>query len=438
MNSSELMAIMQAKNLICQYKLCNKGDTGDFGPTGPTGVVGGTGPLGPTGPAGTATNTGATGPTGPSGEIGPTGWTGPAGSTTNTGATGPTGEIGPTGATGGTGSTGPIGPTGAPSSGSNIVASYYSMSTQPIGETGISPPTVFSYNNTVLEEGISLVSGTRLTVTKTGTYEVWYSIQLHRTTGGSNVNTYIWIRKNGVDIPDTNGRVATNSNNSDTLPIVPYILSLNAGDYIEFVSQASGSDVQAYSLGSDAVEAGPAIPSIIVGMKQIATDIGATGATGPTGLIGPNGLTGPTGPAGSTSNTGATGPTGPMATSSSFAIGNVLRVDAINGNDSTASVNGPPYLTVDAAIAAATSGTTIWVHSGTYTLAAPITLPEGVCLRGQNVQTTTIQYTATANTTLLTMGENTRVEDVTLKLTSAGHYTLQGFVFPGNTIPFRV
>jgi hypothetical protein len=39
----------------------------------------------------------------------------------------------------------------------------------------------------------------------------------------------------------------------------------------------------------------------------------------------------------------------------------------------------------------------------------------------------------TANTTLLTMGENTRVEDLTLKLTSSGHYTLKGIVFGGTT-----
>ncbi len=164
---------------------------------------------------------------------------------------------------------------------------------------------------------------------------------------------------------------------------------------------------------------------------------GDTGDQGPRGDTGPQGATGPsdgpTGPTGPTGPEGPEGPVGPSPPASSFAIGNVLRVDAVNGNDSTASVNGPPYLTVGAAVAAATSGTTIWVHSGTYTLAAPITLPDGICLRGQNTQTTTIQYTATANATLLTMGENTRVEDVTLKLTSAGHYTLKGIVFPGNT-----
>ena len=39
----------------------------------------------------------------------------------------------------------------------------------------------------------------------------------------------------------------------------------------------------------------------------------------------------------------------------------------------------------------------------------------------------------TANTSLITMGENTRLENITMKLTSAGHYTLTGLTFPGTT-----
>jgi hypothetical protein len=128
------------------------------------------------------------------------------------------------------------------------------------------------------------------------------------------------------------------------------------------------------------------------------------------------------------------GPTGSSTASSSFGIGKVLRVDSIYGNDATASVGGSPYLTVNAAVAAATSGSTIWVHSGTYNLSAGLTLPAGIALRGQNTQTTTIQMLGvTADTTLLIMGENTRVEDVNLKLTSASHYTLKGIVFGGST-----
>jgi hypothetical protein len=124
--------------------------------------------------------------------------------------------------------------------------------------------------------------------------------------------TYIWLRINGQDIADTNGRVETKSNTSDSLPIVPYILNLNAGDTVSFVGQTNGSvdtDVQALMVIN---VPGPDIPSIIVGIKQIAADIGTTGPTGYQGLQGITGLQGPTGLQGSTGVTGTvgTGPTG--------------------------------------------------------------------------------------------------------------------------------
>jgi hypothetical protein len=123
-----------------------------------------------------------------------------------------------------------------------------------------------TFNNVGYERFVSVVSSTRITVSKTAVYEAYYSIQIHRTSGGSPVYVYIWLRKNGLDVPDTNGRVAINSNNGDSLPIVPYILSLNAGDYIEFVVQADDADVQ---LLTTTPTIGPRIPAIIAGIKEI-------------------------------------------------------------------------------------------------------------------------------------------------------------------------
>ena len=67
-------------------------------------------------------------------------------------------------------------------------------------------------------------------------------------------------------------------------------------------------------------------------------------------------------------------------------------------------------------------------------MSAGITVPTGVSIRGRSLQTCTLQMlNVTANTTLLTMGTDTRVEDLTINLTSAGHYTLKGVVFGGTT-----
>lgn len=61
-------------------------------------------------------------------------------------------------------------------------------------------------------------------------------------------------------------------------------------------------------------------------------------------------------------------------------------------------------------------------------------MPPGCSLRGVSLLTVTIrQQNVTTNTTLLTMGENSRVEDVNLLLTSANHVNLVGVAFPGTT-----
>lgn len=163
------------------------------------------------------------------------------------------------------GTQGPQGPAGPPGDlSTNPVGSYYSTATQDISSTGT---TIWSLNSTVLERSVSVVSGTQITVAVSGIYEIYYSAQVHRTSGGSPVYIYVWLKKNGSDEPQTNGRISVNSNNGDTLPIVPYIIQLNAGEYVEFASRAS--DINCQILAVDPAPYGPAIPSLIVGIKRI-------------------------------------------------------------------------------------------------------------------------------------------------------------------------
>jgi hypothetical protein len=182
---------------------------------------------------------------------------------------------------------------------------------------------------------------------------------------------------------------------------------------------------------------------------------GATGAPGPIGPKGDTGLPGPTGPRGATGAccrgpTGPAGPTGPPGGPTGpqglrgdtgpqgplgiTELGNAAIVDAIYGNDSTASVGGLPYLTINSAVNAVSSGQTVWILPGTYNLSSGITMTNGTSIRGLSLQTVVIQMlNVTADTTLITMGENCRIEDVTLKLTSLQHHTLKGLVFGGTS-----
>jgi hypothetical protein len=125
-------------------------------------------------------------------------------------------------------------------------------------------------------------------------------------------------------------------------------------------------------------------------------------------------------------------------------LGNTVVVDGVNGNDLTGTVNGLPVATVEQglalALAAAPTPITVWVAPGTYTLASAttgITIPDGCSIRGLSLQTTRIVMVGTnpgSTVTLLTMGENSRVEDLSLTLTSTNATTnLIGINMPGTT-----
>lgn len=125
-----------------------------------------------------------------------------------------------------------------------------------------------------------------------------------------------------------------------------------------------------------------------------------------------------------------------IAPGGGLATGNMLWVDAVSGNDSTATRGnaGLPFLTVEGALAAALSGDVITVRPGTYNVATTLTLPTGVGMRGYSRENTLIQkLLVTADTTLLTMGEQSSIQDLSFKLTSAGHHTLKGVLWPGTT-----
>jgi hypothetical protein len=80
-------------------------------------------------------------------------------------------------------------------------------------------------------------------------------------------------------------------------------------------------------------------------------------------------------------------------------------------------------------------GVTCWILPGTYALTAGLTIPNTCAMRGLNTQTTRISWDASVpggTATLLTMGDNTRLEDLTLSLTSTNATTnLVGVTLPG-------
>jgi hypothetical protein len=152
---------------------------------------------------------------------------------------------------------------------------------------------------------------------------------------------------------------------------------------------------------------------------------GPTGATGWTGPTGPTGYTGYTGESGPTGATGWTGPTGP--TGASPPTGNTLTVDAVYGDDTlgAASRYVNHFKTISAALALAVSGEQVLIHAGVYN--ETLNIPAGVALRGASSLSVVVQQLGVvASTTLVTLNNLSRIEDVTMTLTSPANVNLVG------------
>jgi hypothetical protein len=114
-----------------------------------------------------------------------------------------------------------------------------------------------------------------------------------------------------------------------------------------------------------------------------------------------------------------------------FLQGNLIRVDQVFGSDSLGARNGTPFVTIHGALNAASYGDIVQLFPGTYN--ESFIIPSGVSIIGINSNAVIISQNVTTATDLVTMGENSRLENVTLSLTSSSHVQLRGIVFPGTT-----
>jgi len=121
----------------------------------------------------------------------------------------------------------------------------------------------------------------------------------------------------------------------------------------------------------------------------------------------------------------------PLATQQSCPQ-NTLCVSPSLGSDTFGTVGGYPFATIGAALAAASSGQTVFLSSATYT--ETLTIPAGVTVAGVNSHTVIIrQVNPVADCDLVTMGTGTSLEEVTLQLTATSHVQLRAVVFPSGS-----
>ena len=136
-----------------------------------------------------------------------------------------------------------------------------------------------SINTTDISNGVSISGSTNPfnTYIKTeniGVYDIQFSAQLEKTSTGNTSIAYIWLRKNGVDLAETNTIVEL-SQNGKGVAAWNWFVNSAANDYYQIMWAADRTDVQ---LAATTPALGPAVPSLIVTVNRVDQFLSNTGS----------------------------------------------------------------------------------------------------------------------------------------------------------------
>lgn len=136
--------------------------------------------------------------------------------------------------------------------------SFYDTTTQ----TAAAANTAYAMtlNTTAEANQIAVVSGSRITFKNRGTYNIQFSAQLDQSSGATH-HVYIWMRKNGVDIPDSAGVIALQGTSAETIASWNFIVTVLGNDYIQIMWAVE--NVAVALTATPATAFCPAIPSVI-------------------------------------------------------------------------------------------------------------------------------------------------------------------------------
>ena len=130
-----------------------------------------------------------------------------------------------------------------------------------------------TFNTTDFSNGVTVASGSRITVADAGIWNLQFSIQFTNTTNASQ-DVDVWFRVNGTNVANSNSRFgfAPRKGVGDPYHIIAamnYFVSLNATNYVEIMWRPTdvGVSIEQYAAGTSPTR--PAVPSAIVTMSFV-------------------------------------------------------------------------------------------------------------------------------------------------------------------------
>lgn len=166
---------------------------------------------------------------------------------------------------------GPQGPQGEPGlNGVGWHGSFFDTTTQ-TNTSGQVKAMEFNNTDSTCTSGFSITNNTlgrptRITAANAGVYNLQFSAQLNRETGGSPKQVDIWFAVNGTTIPNSNTGVTMQANDGKVVASWNFFVKLTAGQYVEIMwTQNDAVDLLAEVAGVNY----PATPSVIATINQV-------------------------------------------------------------------------------------------------------------------------------------------------------------------------
>ena len=222
---------------------------------------------------GVAYNSGSGGGTGTSGtsgaSFGTSGTSGLAGTAGTSGQAGTSGTTGLSGTSGINGVSATAGTSGANGAVGGYLGSFYDTTNQ----TGVagSVLTMGLSNSDSWNNGVSLVSGNRITIANPGIYNIAFSAQMVKNSGNTATHAHIWLSQNGLDVPISASQIGFPSNSVYIVAAWNFFFKTTVvNEYVQLKWEIN-SNVDNGLVITSALASGnvPAIPGLIVTVNQV-------------------------------------------------------------------------------------------------------------------------------------------------------------------------
>lgn len=133
--------------------------------------------------------------------------------------------------------------------------------------------TAFTFDTTDVSDGVTLVSGSRLTVPVDGIYNVQWSGQFQNVENAIET-VHVWLRIDGVDVVGSTGDISIPARKSAGIPSRTIIgwnffLNLTAGQYVEIVWLPDVATVTLPAFPASVTPAYPSTASVVVTVNQV-------------------------------------------------------------------------------------------------------------------------------------------------------------------------